>query len=128
VPGDTLLIIQVPGTGGKFTPVAVVAAPGPTVDAGEVALYSRSGATIKAVIHAKADGSLSISNPAGGAFDMQTNGHITINGTIFKPGGIVEATSGQFDTSLKAGGVEVIGHAHMVTSPGSPSGPMIAGA
>lgn len=121
VPGDTLLVIQVPGTGGRFSPVAVVAAPGPTVDAGEVALYSRAGSTVQAVIHAKADGSVSIQNPAGGEFSMAENGEVTINGTLFKPGGVVEAAS------AKVGGVQVVGHVHQVIAEGSPSGPMEAG-
>lgn len=135
LPGDTALIVEIDGAGrfvvGGFNDPKNPQEAGP----GERQIYSRDENGDKiAYIFLKSDGTIQVNNGSG-AFEMQAGGNVVINGvTIDTSGnitgaadigasGTVTAPNGEFSTSLEAGGIELVGHGHVINSGSSSPGP-----
>lgn len=135
--GDHNILIPTTGTGSEASVGYIDPKNEGTAAGGEKRIYSRKpDGTIAAEVWLKGDGSIALTNENGG-ITLNADGSVVINGATFDPMGnlsideidaaMITADAIEAITSLVIANLEVLGHTHTVTAPGSPSGPMIGG-
>lgn len=110
LPGDSVALETSSGTGNaqatgyldpKVTPVA---------GEGEKRIYARSApGVVVASIHLKADGSIVVTNEAGGSIEMQPSGDVIINGVTIDTDGNVTTTG---EVTAGVSGIPLSTHIH----------------
>lgn len=113
LPSDIVVMVQVPGQG-KMAAVGFVDPAAPQdIAAGEHKTYSRDSAgAVKASVTIKADGSVLITNDAGGSINLQSDGIVNINGATIDMSGAIESPTSITAPSAIINGKELAEHTH----------------
>ena len=123
IAGDLVFLSEGSGSGRMQVTAFLDPKSAQLAQVGENILYSRdSNGQPAASLWLKNDGQAALTGASGGGLEIADDGTVTINGTIFKAGGQVEASTIEGD-SIKAAGLELAGHAHAVTSAPGTTGP-----
>ena len=125
LPDDHVAAVDVQSTNGRAAVGYVDLKNEQKAAEGEKRIYARDGDGNGVVeLWLKNDGSATLSN-ALGAIELLADGSVDINGVVIDVNGNISSPAAiEAATSLTVGGIEVLGHTHTSSTPGSPTGPM----